>query len=392
MYNGVERLQSIDKYKYIVKCFFMMKKKLCLIYNTAPRYREAIFKAIDVEYDCDWYFGETKTDIKEMDLSVLKNTQYYKSYGNPNSLYWKKGILNLLFKKEYQTFFMLAESRSLTDYFFFILSRLLRKKVYVWTHGWYGKESKLETLLKKIQFSCVDGIFVYSNYARNLMIQQGLPADKLFVIHNSLHYDQQRELRESIIPSDIYKVHFGNNFPTIIFIGRLTKVKKLNLLLDGVAKLKAKGKLYNLVFVGNGSEKDELQRIVEKVGLQKYVWFYGACYDERMNAELIYNADLCVAPGNIGLTAMHAMVFGCPCLSHNTFKWQMPEFEAIKPGMTGDFFEKDNAKSLADSISKWFLEKGDKREDVRKACFNEIDTQWNPYYQMDIIKKNLIFK
>ena len=41
-----------------------INKKLCLIYNTAPRYREAIYQAIDNEYDSDWYFGKTKTDIK----------------------------------------------------------------------------------------------------------------------------------------------------------------------------------------------------------------------------------------------------------------------------------------------------------------------------------------
>lgn len=28
-------------------------KKLCLIYNTAPRYRKAPFRAIDQEYDRD---------------------------------------------------------------------------------------------------------------------------------------------------------------------------------------------------------------------------------------------------------------------------------------------------------------------------------------------------
>ena len=52
-------------------------QKLCVIYNTAPRYREAVFRAIDKEYDCDWYFGETKSDIKEMDTSLLKNVTYY---------------------------------------------------------------------------------------------------------------------------------------------------------------------------------------------------------------------------------------------------------------------------------------------------------------------------
>ena len=82
--------------------------KLCLIYNTAPRYREAIFRAIDAEYDCEWYFGETKTDIKEMDLSLLKNAHYYKYCGNPNKFYWKKGILRLLFNRQRKVFFTLA--------------------------------------------------------------------------------------------------------------------------------------------------------------------------------------------------------------------------------------------------------------------------------------------
>ena len=31
----------------------MSQKKLCVIYNTAPRYRKTPFRAIDQEYDCD---------------------------------------------------------------------------------------------------------------------------------------------------------------------------------------------------------------------------------------------------------------------------------------------------------------------------------------------------
>lgn len=368
-----------------------MKNRLVLIYNTAPRYREAIFRAIDEEYDCEWYFGETKTDIKEMDLSLLKSAHYYKYSGKPSKLYWKKGLLSLLFKKENQVFFTLAESRSLTDYLFFGLSRILKKKVYVWTHGWYGKETRLEAALKKWQFRHVDGVFVYSNYARDLLINEGLPADKIFTIHNSLHYSQQKELRESIVTSNIYKEHFGNEDPTIIFIGRLTKVKKLDMVIDALANLKAKGENYNLVFVGDGVEKQNLEQEVMKSGLTDRVWFYGACYDERLNAEFIYNADLCVSPGNVGLTAMHTLVFGCPVITHNCFKWQMPEFEAIQAGVTGDFFEMDNVEALTDCISNWFASKASVRDEVRKACFNEIDTQWNPYFQMEVIKKNLKF-
>lgn len=98
----------------------------------------------------------------------------------------------------------------------------------------------------------------------------------------------------------------------------------------------------------------------------------GECCSEETNAKLIYNADLCVAPGNIGLTAIHVMMFGCPAITHNDFKWQMPEFEAIKSMETGMFFEKGNLDSLVNSILDWFEIKIKEREKVRLACYKEL--------------------
>lgn len=150
--------------------------------------------------------------------------------------------------------------------------------------------------------------------------------------------------------------------------------------------MKDRGELYNLTFIGDGSESEKLRDLVKNLGLIQQVWFFGACYDERKNAELIVNADLCVAPGNVGLTAMHALVFGCPVISHNDFKWQMPEFESIHPGVTGDFFEKDDVNSLSITISNWFRDMKHRRDKVRYNCFAEIDAQWNPYFQINLIK------
>ncbi len=361
------------------------------MYSIAPRYREAIFKAIDNHYDCDWYFGKMDTNIKEMDYSILNSVSYLKLTGNPSRLFWKHN-LRLLFKGKYCTYFTLMESRAISDYLFILLKKILfpKKKIYIWTHGLYGKEGEIDSKLKLWQFRNVDGIFVYSNYSRRLMISNGMPASKIFTIHNSLHYDLQKSLRETIEPSKIYKDHFGNDNPTIIFIGRLTKVKKLDMVIDALANLKSRGENYNLVFVGDGTEKERLELKVENLEIKDRVWFYGACYDEKQNAELIYNADLCVSPGNVGLTAMHALVFGCPVITHNCFKWQMPEFEAIHAGVTGDFFDMDDVDSLTACISKWFDEKLDRRAEVRKDCFYEIDTQWNPYFQMNVIEHNLV--
>lgn len=370
----------------------MSVNKLCLIYNTAPRYREAIFRAIDTEYDCDWYFGQTSNDIKEMDTSLLKSVCYYKTIGNPLKVFWKKGVFKLLFKKKYKAYFMLADVRSITDWLFYLLAFTLfkQKKVYLWTHGWYGKEAGYEAKMKLWLYRHASGTFVYGDRAKRLLIELGIPKEKLFVIHNSLDYDTQKALRESIKPSNIYKDHFQNSSSTIIFIGRLTKVKKLEMVVDALYRLRDQGEMYNLVFVGDGSERESLELRVKSLKLQNQVWFYGACYDEKANAELIYNADLCVSPGNVGLTSIHTLTFGCPVITHNCFEWQMPEYEAIHTGDTGDFFKMDDIDDLTATISKWFAEKSNKREDVRKACFNEIDTNWNPTYQMKIIKQNLL--
>ena len=368
--------------------------KLCLIYNTAPRYREAIFRAIDAEYDCCWYFGKEETDIKSMDVSVLKNVIIVKNVSFFHKrFYWQKGVLELAFQKGIDAYFMLGGTFYITTWFLLFFVKLFHpgRKIYFWSHGWYGKESWIEGRLKRIFFGLPDGVFLYGNYARNLMIQNGFDPKKLFVIHNSLHYKEQLQLRNSMGSSSIYREHFKNNYPVIIFIGRLTSVKRLDLLVDALAELKKRGEECNLIFVGDGIKRKDLEMLVAEKSLTSNVWFYGACYDEAINAELVYNADLCVSPGNVGLTAMHAMVFGTPVITHNCFKYQMPEFEAIQPGTTGDFFEYNDPHSLANTISHWFQSKQNKRDEVRKACFQEIDNKWNPEFQMDVIRKNLEF-
>lgn len=165
--------------------------KLCLIYNTAPRYRAGVFRAIDAEYDCDWYFGVTKSDIKEMDTSLLRNVKYYKPLGNPNKLYWKRGVLKLLFKKEYQNFFMLAEVRSITDWLFFWLASKfspIRESIYRHMVG-NGKKTGIDAKMKLWLYRNVTGTFVYGDRAKKHLIEKGIN-------ENSLSLDERAESKQ----------------------------------------------------------------------------------------------------------------------------------------------------------------------------------------------------
>lgn len=365
--------------------------KLCLIYNFAQHYRTSIFKRIDEEFDCDYLFGDNHGDIELMDYSLLRGfvqETHTKRLGG--GWYYQDGVPSLLLKN-YDRYILLGETRALSTWLFLLMSKFFpKKKVYLWSHGWYGKETQVERVIKKVFFKLPNGgIFLYGDYARRLMISEGFNPNKLYVIHNSLAYDKQIQIRNRIHNSSIYREHFGNNYPTLIFIGRLTKVKKLHQLIEMLEVLNNRSLHFNLVLVGDGTEKEALEILVNERGLAKQVWFYGSCYDEQKNAELIYNADLCVAPGNVGLTAMHVMVFGTPVVTHDDFSYQMPEFEAITSGVTGGFFRKDSIDSMADCVEQWFNTRNNCREDVRKSCYNEIDKNWTPEFQINVFKNYL---
>lgn len=365
--------------------------KLLYLDNVASHYRKAVFLLMDQTFDIDYLFGASLGDIKQMDTSLLKGhvekTQTKKLPGGWN---WQPGLINKLFKK-YDRYLLIGESRALATWVFCVLAFLCgkRKKIYFWTHGWYGKETNMEIVLKKIYFHLAGGgIFLYGNYARELLIKEGFSPNKLYTIHNSLDYDRQLAIRQQMKPTDILSSHFNNEYKTIIVIGRLTARKRLEMLLDSVRILKSEGQFYNVIFVGDGSERKKLEQLSSEYEICDQVWFYGACYDEIINAELIYNADLCVMPGDIGLTAIHCMSFGTPCITHNDYSHQGPEFEAIQTGSTGCFFKSGDVKSLVESIKWWFSSNFD-REEIRKLCYKEIDEQWTPQFQIKVLINNL---
>ena len=369
-----------------------INKKIAMLFPYAPSYREPIYTLMDKTLGIDWFFcGNAERNLRMLDYTILRNCDLsMKETKVLGSIVSYTGIkqLNL---KNYDAIICAGVIRSLSEWW--LLGKCGRgmkaPKIYLWTHGWYGKESWIQTIIKKIFFSRVDGFFLYGDYAKIKMLKEGFDGCKLHVIKNSLDYDKQLEIRNNLKSSSVYRDYFRNDNPTIIFIGRLTRVKKLDQIIDAIHLLKKNGQLYNLVFVGDGGEYNSLKTKVLDLNIATQVWFYGACFEERINAELIYNADLCVAPGNIGLTAIHVLMFGCPAISHNEFKWQMPEFESIKPGRTGDFFKYNDVEDLAKVISRWFANKQNCREDIRQACYKEIDKYWNPHYQLNVIKNVL---
>ena len=358
--------------------------------NIGSHYRAAIYRLLDKELGCDFCFGDKVDDIKKMDYSLLSH-KVIEVHNKPlwRGIYYQEGVPALI-KADYNAYIFIGETRCLSTWLFLIRSLLYpKKKIYFWTHGVLGKAGFCKRLLHRLFYSFCDGVFVYNERSTRLLAEEGIPAQKLHTIYNSLDYDAQLPIRKALKPSDLYQKHFGNENKNVVFIGRLTKVKRFDLLIDAVVDLKKRGELINVTFVGDGVERKNMEKRVDDLGIREQVWFYGASYDEQKNAELIFNADACVSPGNIGLTAMHVMMFGCPAITNDDFDHQMPEFEAIKDGKSGVFFKAGDCNSLADTLHQWFVDHAEDREEVRQACYAEIDNKWNPHNQVRIFKEVL---
>lgn len=164
-------------------------------------------------------------------------------------------------------------------------------------------------------------------------------------------------------------------------------MEKLDLVLRCISQFKSEGVIVNAVFLGKDVENVALDKMAENLGITDQIWLYGPCYDEQIIGEMFYNADVCLSPGNVGLTAIHSLTFGCPVLTHDDFKHQGPEFEAIRAGQTGDFFKEGDIADMKAKIAFWINKDEESRNKTRINAFNEIDRKWNIYYQLGVIDK-----
>lgn len=362
-------------------------KKICFITNIGPHYRFPIFQLMGEQLPCDFYLGDKgETPIKTFDYERLKG--YRKTLRNVflHHFYWQCGSVGLVFKP-YTHYIMDGEPYCLSSWAILILAKLTGKKTIAWTHGWYGRESLLKRMVKKTFYALHSRLLVYSEYAMRLMQKEGIAASKMYCIANSLNSDVEKGIRSRLCETSVYADHFHNNDPVVIYCGRIQKGKKLEMLIDCIRCLRQEGQRVNVVMVGKDVEDVHIEDYAKDAGIEQQIWMYGPCYDAQVLGELFYNAHVCVSPGNVGLTAIHSLTFGCPVITHGNFPYQMPEFESVRPGITGDFFRQDDADDLKETIKRWITLSAAERHAARLAAFEEIDRKWNIHYQMDIIKK-----
>jgi glycosyltransferase involved in cell wall biosynthesis len=134
----------------------------------------------------------------------------------------------------------------------------------------------------------------------------------------------------------------------ITYIGRLVKVKGVDLLIQAVAEI-AKEKSVVLDVVGDGEERTNLEKMAEKLGIAENVHFHGQQADV---GSFLKKSDIFVYPSVwqevFGISIVEAMAHGLPCIANNV--GGIPEI--IEDGKNGFLTKKPTSEGLAEAIRR----------------------------------------
>ncbi len=137
---------------------------------------------------------------------------------------------------------------------------------------------------------------------------------------------------------------------TVLFCGRVTGKARLPLLIEALAIVRRTGRDIRLSVVGDGPERASAESFARSQGVAEAITWHPATYDAAVLQRHFLEATLMVYPGNVGLSLLHAFAFGLPSIIHGHRAVQMPEADALRPGVNGALFDDNDAGSLANAI------------------------------------------
>lgn len=204
------------------------------------------------------------------------------------------------------------------------------------------------TLVRKIYYKLVDAHVDYIEDAYEILESYGVKKEKIFLIYNSPDTDELFKIKKEIqsLPPVLPK----NNF-RLIHVGRLVKWKKVDMLIDALAKLKKKYQQAELIIIGSGPEENKLKEQAQMLELDDSVKFIGGVYDSKTLGQYLSASTIYVLAGMGGLSINEAMCYDKPIVCSVC---DGTEKKLVKENYNGKYFQEDNVNDLADKIDFLF--------------------------------------
>lgn len=233
-----------------------------------------------------------------------------------------------------------------------------------------------------------DHIMCVSEDLLSIALEHGIDEEKVSLVPIGVDIDVFKKRDEENL-----KEHFGieSDVKIILYVGQLIPRKGLNYLIDVIPKILVNHDKTQFVFIGDGPQKDGLEKLCREKNIQSNVKFVGGVELERL-IDWYSIADIFVLP---------SLSEGRPTVIYEAMSCELPIIatdvggvsEQVENGHNGFVVKPRDTNTLVDSMT-YLLENDDLRKDMGRNSQKRIIEQgwtWDNHAKnvIEIYKKIL---
>jgi glycosyltransferase involved in cell wall biosynthesis len=323
-------------------------KKIILQQTIIPDYRLGLFVLIQKHYSDNFQVIAGDRDFGGTPVSTKAAWEYFRRVRNfylfNDNFLWQRLIKKELLKTD--VVILNANIRIISNVILLFLRKLTGRKTLLWGH--VDGKGRIASFFRRLYFRSSDGFIAYTEAQKKILCKHHSNL-KIWVAPNSC------VSFVDCVPVDAEL----QELDSIIYVGRLVKTKKVDLLLKGFIYAKKESwlpKSVRLIFVGDGELRSSLEAFAREADTMDAVHFAGHISDVCKLREYYRTAICSVSPGYVGLSAIQSFSFGVPILIAKGEN-HSPEIEACEEGFNSRFFNSDDPVALAKGLSIFYKER-----------------------------------
>lgn len=208
-------------------------------------------------------------------------------------------------------------------------------------------------LVKKLLLGWVvrrlSGVMVCGSLGREFFLNYGADDRKIYYSPYEPDYDQIEKLPPATISDAAAKFGLEPGRRRLVYSGRLVSQKRVDLLVRSFVALAGERPDWDLVIVGDGSLRQELQSLVPEALASRVKWL-GFQNDQAMVSAVYRNADALCLPSEHepwALVINEAAAAGLAVLSSDVVG---ASAELVRDGVNGKFFRSGDLQSCTDAL------------------------------------------
>jgi glycosyltransferase involved in cell wall biosynthesis len=225
-----------------------------------------------------------------------------------------------------------------------------------------------------------DKIIVPSKYLRDMVIGWGIPQDKIKVIYNAIEIDLPASKLD--ITKARAKEEIGIQGDIILSIGRLVSWKGFAALLDIIQDLIKQNSKLNLIIVGEGPERKNLELKIQDLNIENNVKLAGRINHQDMF--LYFKAcDIFILNSEyegLSHTILEAMFMKVPIIASN----KGGNLELVENGFNGFLCEYNNKEQIKSGILELRENKNLQEKFIKNSQDKLKDFNWENLVEQTI--------